>query len=77
MGLLFLQLVNYTDKVEVGKDHFEQEMILSVYRFIEEHYKDGELSDLAKELGFDLYWLSRRIKKLTGHTYTELINYLP
>ncbi len=73
MGLLFLQLVNYTDKVEVGKDHFEQEMILSVYRFIEEHYKDGELSDLAKELGFDLYWLSRRIKKLTGHTYTELL----
>lgn len=73
MGLLFLQLVNYTDKVEVGKDHFDQELILSVYRFIEEHYKDGELSELAGELGFDLYWLSRRIKKLTGQTYTELL----
>lgn len=73
MGLLFLQLINYTDKVEVGKEHFDQELILSVYRFVEEHYKDGELSELAGELGFDLYWLSRRIKKLTGHTYTELV----
>lgn len=73
MGLLFLQLINYTDKVEVGKDHFDQELILSVYRYIEEHYKDGELSDLASELNFDLCWLSRRIKKLTGRTYTELL----
>ena len=73
MGLLFLQLINYTDKVEVGKDHFDQELILSVYRFVEERYKDGELSELAKLLGFDLYWLSRRIKKLTGQTYTELV----
>ena len=73
MGLLFLQLINYTDKVEVGKDHFDQELMLSVYRFIEERYKDGELSELAKELGFDLYWLSRRIKKLSGKTYTELL----
>ena len=73
MGLLFLQLINYTDKVEVGKDHFDQELMLSVYRFIEEHYKDGELSRLSEELGFDLYWLSRRIKKLTGKTYTELL----
>ena len=73
MGLLFLQLINYTDKVEVGKDHFDQELILSVYRFVEERYKDGELSELAKLLGFDLYWLSSRIKKLTGQTYTELV----
>lgn len=73
MGLLFLQLINYTDKVEVGKEHQEQEMLLFVYRYIEERYKDGELSELAAALGYDLYWLSRRIKKLTGHTYTELV----
>ncbi len=73
MGLLFLQLINYTDKVDVGRDHFDQELILSVYRFVEEHYKDGELSELASELGYDLYWLSRRVKKLTGCTFTELL----
>lgn len=73
MGLLFLQLINYTDKVEVGKEHFDQELILTVYRYIEEHYKEGELSDLAAEMGYDIYWLSRRIKKLTGHNFTELL----
>ena len=73
MGLLFLQLINYTGKVEVGKAHFEQEMLLRVYRYVEEHYKEGELSDLAREMGYDLYWLSRKTRKLTGRTYTDLV----
>jgi len=73
MGLLFLQLMNYTDKVTTGGNHFEQELMFTVLRFIEEHYKDGELSDLAETLHYDLYWISRIIKKLTGRTYTELV----
>lgn len=73
MGVLFIQLVSYSDKLEVSEDYYEQDLLLVVYRFVEEHYMDGELSDLARELGCDLYWLSRRVKKLTGHTYTELV----
>lgn len=73
MGLLLLHLMNYTEKVEVGKNNVEQELILTVYRFIEENYKNGELSELAKQLNYDLYWMSRIIKKLTGKNYTELI----
>lgn len=72
MGLLFLQLMNHTDKVSVGKNQYEQELTIRLLRFIEEHYKDGKLSDLAEELHCDLYWLSRMVKKLTGKTYTEL-----
>lgn len=73
MGILFLQLMNHTDKVTTGKNNFEQELLLIILKFIEEHYKDGELSRLAEELHFDLYWISRTIKKLTGKTYTELV----
>lgn len=73
MGLLFLQLMNHTDKVTAGKNHFEHELMLTVLRFIEEHYKDGELSNLAEKLHYDLYWLSRVTKKLTGKTYTDLV----
>jgi AraC family L-rhamnose operon regulatory protein RhaS len=73
MGLLFLQLMNHTDKVTIGGNHFEQELMFTVLRFIEDHYKDGELTSLAETLHYDLYWLSRIIKKLTGKTYTELI----
>lgn len=73
MGLLFLHLLNYSDKIEVGKNNFEQELLLAVYRFIEENYKNGELSELAENLHFDLCWISRMIKKLAGRTYTELL----
>lgn len=73
MGLLFLQLMNHTDKVSIGKNQYEQELTIRLLRFIEENYKDGRLSELAGELHCDLYWLSRMVKKLTGKTYTELV----
>jgi YesN/AraC family two-component response regulator len=73
MGLLFLQLMNHTDKVFTGKNQYDQGLTLKLLTFIEEHYKDGKLSDLADMLHCNLYWLSRMAKKLTGKTYTELV----
>ncbi len=73
MGLLLLHLMNHTDKVTVGKNHSEQEVMLSVLRYVEENYKEGKLSDLAAELHYDLYFLSRLIKKMTSMNYTELV----
>ncbi len=73
MGLLFLHLLNHTDKVAVGENRFEQELLLTVLRFIEENYREGKLSDLAESLHYDLYWLSRMVKRMTGRTYTELV----
>lgn len=73
MGLLFLHLLNYTDRVDIGQDHLEQELTFTVLSYIEEHYRDGELSSLAASLNYDLYRLSRLIKNTTGKTYTELL----
>lgn len=73
MGLLFLQLLNYTDKVTMGSTPAQEDVLLTILRFIEEHYKDAELSQLAECMHYDLYWLSRLIKKQTGKTYTELL----
>ena len=73
MGLLFLQLLNYTDKVTTGSRQTEEDIVFTILRFVEENYKDGELSLLAEKLHYDLYWLSRMIKKRTGKTYTELV----
>lgn len=73
MGLLFLQLLNYTDKVTMGSLTKEDDLTLTILRFVEENYKEGELSDLAESLHYDLYWLSRMVKKQTGKTYTELV----
>ncbi len=73
MGLLFLQLMNYTDRMETGFGNRQQGVMISVLGYVEEHYRDGELSKLAGLLHYDLYWLSREIKKITGKNYTELV----
>ncbi len=71
MGLLFVQLLNHTDKLTVGSA--EQDMIVRVLRYIEEHYADGSLTQIAQLLHYDIAWLSREIKRRTGKNYTELV----
>jgi len=73
MGLLFLQLMNHTDRMETGSANQQQGIMISVLGYVEEHYRDGELSELARLLHYDLYWLSREIKRITGKNYTELV----
>ena len=73
MGLLLMHLMNVTDKVHVGRNQKEQELMMVVHRYVEAKARDGELSELAQMLHYDLHWLSRTIKRLTGKTYTELV----
>ena len=71
MGLLFMQLMNHTAKLEVESN--EQNAIVSVLRYIEEHYQNGSLTEIAARLHYDLHFLSRLIKENTGKTYTTLL----
>lgn len=73
MGLLILHLLNYMDKMETGEKRFHQEFVVTVLNYVESHYKNGTLSELAELMGYDVYWLSREIKKRTGKTYKELL----
>jgi AraC-like DNA-binding protein/quercetin dioxygenase-like cupin family protein len=72
MGLLFLQLLNYTDRL-FYEDDSEEEAVVQVLQYIENHYNDGSLSECAELLHYDFYWLSREIKKQTGKNYTDLL----
>lgn len=73
MGLLFMQLTYCTDRLETAGQSFEQNLVLQVLRYIDGNYRDGQLKTLAEMLGYDVYWLSRMIKKLTGRNYKELL----
>ena len=73
MGLLFLQLMNHMDKLETDESGEQQRLIIAVLSYIESYYRDGELSELADSLHYDVYWLSKEIKKRTGKTYTDLV----
>ncbi len=69
MGLLFMQLINHTDKLVY--EFREDKAIMEIFRYIEENYKNGSLTEAAKILHYDFYWLSHEIKNRTGKTYTE------
>ena len=71
MGLLFAQLLNHTDALQF--ESREQNALLSVLRYIEEHYADGSLGEIAARLHYDLPYLSRLIRQGTGRNYTELL----
>lgn len=73
MGLLFLQILNCTNQMYASSHPFEEKLILTVLRYIDEHYKEASLTELAHQLGYDVYWLSRTIRKYTGKTYKELL----
>lgn len=69
MGLLLMQLLNHTDKL--AHESREDVAIMEIFRYIEENYKDASLSDAARILHYDFFWLSHEIKRRTGKTYTE------
>ena len=73
MGLLFLHLMNQVDKLETATDSENQRLVIQILAYVEEHYRDGELSQLAESLHYDFYWLSKEIRKRTGKTYTDLV----
>lgn len=69
MGLLIMQLINHTDKLVY--ESREDAAVMDIFRYIEENYKDGSLTDAARLLHYDFYWLSHEIKKRTGKTYID------
>ena len=71
MGLLFMQLLNHTDRLTVNSP--EQGIVLQVLRYVEERYRDGSLTEIAGAIHYDAAWLSREIKRRTGKNYTDLV----
>lgn len=71
MGLLFMQLLNHTDRLAYQSR--EEAAMLQIFEYIEKNYKNSSLTEAAKLLHYDFYWLSHEIKNQTGKTYTELL----
>ncbi len=71
MALLFMELMAHTETLDT-QDR-EQATVFRVLSYIETHYTAGSLTELASLLHYDLYSLSREIKRQTGKTYTQLV----
>lgn len=74
MGLLFLQLLNYTEKLDANNPkQYEQNQVLVILKNIEESYRDITLTEIAQNMNLSIYNLSRLIKDSTGYTFNELL----
>jgi len=71
LSLLFSQLLSYTDHLSYTAS--EDEDTVKLYRYIEENYKTATLTQAAELLSYDIYHLSRIIKKKTDKTFTDLL----
>ena len=59
-------------KLETGESKYDTEITVAVLIYVNEHYRNGTLSELAAQTGNDVYWLSREIRRRMGKTYKEL-----
>ena len=74
MGLLFMQLLTYTDRIDVGaEEQYDRRLTLNVLKYIEEYYKEANLTDLSVQLNQSISKLSRLIKSNTGNNFKELV----
>lgn len=74
MGLLMLTLTNYTERIEgQSAAQYEKGLMFTVLRYVEEHYKNGSLTELAEQMNQSVAGLSRLIKQQCGRNFQQLM----
>lgn len=74
MGLLFLQLLNHTDRINQNDPRSqEQNMLFVAMKYIEESYRTATLEELSRRLDEPDYYISRLIRRFTGETFKSLL----
>lgn len=71
MSALFVLLTGQTETLTTADPG--EESVLQLLRYVESNYVSGSLAEAAEALHYDLCWLSRRIKRATGKTYTQIV----
>ena len=74
MGLLFMNLSSFATTLNQNNpNQYEQNLVFSVLKYIESHYKHGTLEEISKELRQPTYYVSRLLKKHTESNFKELL----
>ncbi len=74
MALLFLELLNCTDRLLAPDDGSEQStLVMTVLREIEENYRVANLTELAARCGVTVSYLSAAVHGATGSTFKALL----
>lgn len=74
MGLLLMNLSFFTDTYSCDlTDHYEQNLVYTVLKYIESKYRSGTLTEISAELNQPDYFLSRLLVKHMGKNFKELL----
>jgi AraC-like DNA-binding protein/mannose-6-phosphate isomerase-like protein (cupin superfamily) len=74
MGLVMIELIKNSDRVERKEEaSITHYMVVESLKYIEAHYKEASLYDLAEQLNQSHYGLSKTIKKATSRTFKDLL----
>lgn len=74
VGLLLVELTKHSKNIEVySADNYEKKLNLDILRYIDEHYVEGSLTQIAKQLNQPDYKICRIVKKYTGVTFKQLV----
>lgn len=74
MALLFLELLNCTDRLAAPEDEGEHStLVMTALREIEENYRTASLTELAEKCGVTVSYLSAAVHAATGSTFKSLL----
>ncbi len=75
VSLLFTYLAYYRDTLGGAERHVSPEAKLrrDVLDYLDRHYTNATLTELAKNLGYSPAYLSRKIRSVTGKTFQHLL----
>lgn len=73
MSLLFMGLMDYTDRIQVPSSSFEQSVMIKLLNYIETNYKDASLGEFASDNNMDIYSMSRLIKRHFKESFKDLL----
>ena len=73
MGLLFLHLLNHTDRINMSdSSQYGQHLVFTVLKYIETNYRSAQLEEISRQ-HMPAYSVSKIIKKYSGHTFKQLL----
>ena len=74
MGLLFLNLLNCTDRlITNAAQSVPERIVVSALREIEENYANASLTQVAARNHVTAAYVSRLVREMTGKTFKELL----
>lgn len=73
MGLLFLNLLNCTDRLITDAGSAAESIVMAALKEIEENYADAALCTVAGRYHVTAAYVSRLVKEMTGKTFKTLL----